>query len=207
MVLLGGSGPADRDNTIGRNKPFQDLAWAWPAAALLRFDRVTFAHPSEVKTDHDFTVADEHVPHAVAALLLLQQHPAVDAARTFLLGHSLGGTVAPRVVADELSIAGLVILAGGVQPHQWAEVRQIRYLGSLNPDTAAASEPAINAMSERAGLVDSPGLSRSSPASELPDGLPARTGWTCAIITQSRSPRRWASRCSSSRVAAITRQL
>jgi dienelactone hydrolase len=175
VVLLGGSGPGDRDQTIGRNKLLKDVAWglASRGVAVLRFDKVTYAHPGEVAKAHDFTVADEYVPHAVAAVHLLRQHPAVDAGRIFLLGHSLGGTVAPRVAAAEPSVAGLVILAGGTQPLHWAAVRQVRYLASLDPETAAASQPAIDAMTERARLADSPGLAPSTPASELPFGVPA----------------------------------
>lgn len=178
VVLLGGSGPGDRDETVGRNKPLKDLAWglASDGVAVLRFDKVTYAHPSEVMKAPAFTVADEYVPHAVAAVHLLRQHPAVDAGRVFLLGHSLGGTVAPRVAAAEPSVAGLVILAGGTQPLHWAAVRQLDYLASLNPEAATASRAAIDAMRERATLVDSPGLSPSTPASELPFGVPA-TYW------------------------------
>jgi pimeloyl-ACP methyl ester carboxylesterase len=88
-------------------------------------------------------------------------------------GHSLGGTVAPRVAAAESSVAGLVILAGGTQPLYWAAVRQVRYLASLNPATAAASESAIEAMTRQAEKVDSPGLSPATPDSELPFGVPA----------------------------------
>ena len=46
-VLLAGSGPNDRDETIGRNKPLKDLAWGLASAGVgvLRFDKVTFAHP------------------------------------------------------------------------------------------------------------------------------------------------------------------
>jgi uncharacterized protein len=175
VVLLAGSGAHDRDETIGRNKPFKDLAWglAGRGVAVLRFDKVTYAHPSEVQAAGDFTVAEEYVPHAVAAIALLRQHPAVDAERVFVLGHSLGGTVAPRVAAAEPSVRGLVILAGGAQPLQWAAVRQVRYIASLDPDTAAASEPVIAAFSEQARRVDSPGLSASTPAGELPFGVPA----------------------------------
>jgi dienelactone hydrolase len=175
IVLLAGSGPQDRDGTIGRNKPLKDLAGglASRGVAVLRFDKVTFAHPAEVGRAHDFTVADEYVPHAVAAVHLLRQHPAVDAERILLLGHSLGGTVAPRVAAGEPSVAGLVILAGGTQPLHWTAVRQIRHLASLDPGAAAASEPIIETMTEQAMLVDSPDLSPSTPASELPFGTPA----------------------------------
>jgi uncharacterized protein len=175
VVLLGGSGPVDRDETIGRNKPFKDLAWglASRGVAVLRFDKVTHAHGQEVVKDPGFTVTDEYVPHAAAAIRALRQQPAVDAGRVFVLGHSLGGTAAPRVVAAEPSVAGLVIMAGGTQPMHWAAVRQVRYIASLDPATAAASQPTIEAMTRQARLIDSPGLSPSTPASELLFGVPA----------------------------------
>jgi hypothetical protein len=55
----------------------------------------------------------------------------------------------------------------------WAAVRQVRYLASLKPATAAASEPAIAAMTRQAEKVDSPDLSPATPDSELPFGVPA----------------------------------
>jgi uncharacterized protein len=175
VVLLSGSGPHDRDETIGPNKPLKDLAWglASRGVAVVRFEKVTYAHGKEVVQDRGFTVSDEYLPQAVAAIHLLQEHPAVDAGRVFVAGHSLGGTVAPRVAAAEPSVAGLVILAGGTQPMPWAAVRQVRYIASLDPATAAASEPVIEAMSRQAKTVDSPDLSPSTPDSELPFGVPA----------------------------------
>jgi uncharacterized protein len=175
LVVLGGSGPVDRDSTIAKSKPLKDLAWglASRGVAVLRFDKVTYAHPEQVKSDRNFTVADEYLPHAVAAVRLLRSHPAVAADRVFLAGHSLGGTIAPRVAAAEPSVAGLVILAGGTEPLQWAAVRQVRYLASLDPATAADSQPAIDAMTAWAEHVDSPGLSLQTPDDELPFAVPA----------------------------------
>jgi uncharacterized protein len=175
IVLLAGSGPGDRDETMGRNKPFKDFAWGLASlgVAVLRFDKVTFARADELGDVHDFTVADEYVPHAVAAIHLLREHPSVDSGRVFVLGHSLGGTVAPRVAAAEPSVAGLVIAAGGTEPLHWAAVRQVRYLASLDPQAASAAQPAIEAMSRQAAMADSPDLSPSTPASELPFGVPA----------------------------------
>lgn len=175
LVLLAGSGPNDRDETLGRNKPLKDLAWGLASAgvAVLRFDKVTFAHPGLVAANQDFTMADEYVPHAVAAVRVLREHPAVDARRIFVAGHSLGGTVAPRVAAAEPSVAGLVILAGGTQPMHQAAVRQFRYLASLAPAQAAAAQPALDAITRQAQAVDDESLSQATPASELPFGAPA----------------------------------
>jgi dienelactone hydrolase len=175
VVLLAGSGPQDRDETIGRNKPFKDLAWglASRGVAVLRFDKVTYTHGRSVATDTGFTVVDEYLHHAVAAAHLLRRHPAVDATRVFVLGHSMGGTVAPRVAAAEPSIAGLVILAGGAQPLHWAVVRQFRHLASLDAATAAAYGPVIDTVTKQAKTVDSAELSPATPTSELPFGVPA----------------------------------
>jgi uncharacterized protein len=91
----------------------------------------------------------------------------------FLLGHSLGGTVAPRIVAADPSIAGIVVFAGGAAPMHWVIIRQFRYLASLRPETEAASRPMIETLTEQARLIDSPELTLSTPAERLPFGAPA----------------------------------
>jgi len=180
VVLLAGSGPQDRDETIGRNKPLKDLAWGLASAGVgvLRFDKVTFVHPRQVTENRGFTLADEYLPEALAAIGVLGGHPAVDAGRVFVAGHSLGGTVAPRVAVAQSSVAqppvaGLVILAGGAQPLHWAAERQFRYLASLDPSNAAAAQPALDVIDRQARAVDDPSLSEATPDSELPFGVPA----------------------------------
>ncbi len=175
VVILAGSGPNDRDGTLGRNKPLKDLAWglASEGIAVLRFDKVTFAHPDEVKADPGFTVVDEYVSHARAAFGILSSDRAVDSERIFLAGHSLGGTIAPRVAEVEQEVAGLILLAAGNEPLPWAAVRQVEYLASLDPSTAAASEPVIRMLTEQAKRVDSPELSAKTPPGDLPFGVPA----------------------------------
>jgi uncharacterized protein len=175
VVLLSGSGPHDADETIGRNKPIKDLAWGLASSgiAALRFEKVTHAHPGQVTRNTRFTLTDEYVPHAAAGIRLLREHPAVDAARIFVAGHSLGGTVAPRVAAAEPGVAGLVILAGGAQPLHWSAVRQFRYLAALEPGKTTAGQPVLDAITRQARAVDDPSLSESTPADSLPFGVPA----------------------------------
>lgn len=173
VVLLGGGGPFDRDATSGANKPLKDLAWglAGRGVAVLRFDKVTHTHSDLVANAAGFTMADEYVPHAVAAVHLLQRQPGVDPARVFVLGHSMGGKVAPRVAAAEASVAGLVIMAGDTQPMHQAAVRVVRYLASLDP--GPAMEAAVEVFTRQAAMVASSGLSPSTPAEALLFGWPA----------------------------------
>jgi hypothetical protein len=86
-VVLLAAGPADRDMTTGPNKPFKDLAWglASHGIAVLRFDKVGHAH-GRAAAEPGFTMADEYLPHAAAAVRLLGQQPGVDPARVFVLG-------------------------------------------------------------------------------------------------------------------------
>ena len=88
MVLLAGSGSLDRDETIGRNKPLKDVAWglASRGVAVLRFDKVTYAHAAELRDAREFTLSDEYLPQATAAVKLLQQHAGVDSARVYRAG-------------------------------------------------------------------------------------------------------------------------
>ncbi|MEO3862799.1 alpha/beta fold hydrolase [Acrocarpospora sp. B8E8] len=170
VVLLSGGGPFDRDATSGPNKPLKDLAWglAGRGVAVLRFDKVTCAHAEQVAARPDFTMSEEYIPHSVAAIHLLQRHPAVDAGRVHVAGHSMGGKVAPRVAAAEPSVAGLVLLAGDTQPMHHTAVRVVRHLATVNPGPAAQS--AVEAITRQAALVDSAHLSAETPAADLPFG-------------------------------------
>jgi dienelactone hydrolase len=175
VVLLAGSGPNDRDGTIGPSKPLKDLAWglAGRGIAALRFDKVTHTHPAEVLANPAFTALDEYQAATLAAIAELRDTPGVDPDRIVLLGHSLGGTIAPRIATDVTGLAGLVLCAAGAQPMYWSAVRQVRHLADLDSATSAAAAPVIAAMTEQARRVDDPGLTARTPANLLPFGQPA----------------------------------
>lgn len=103
VLLIAGSGPNDRDETIGPNKPFRDLAQGLAAAGIasLRHDKRTRVHAAQMaeaqKAGNALTVDDEVTDDALSALTLLAKQPGVDGKRVFVLGHSLGAMMAPRV--------------------------------------------------------------------------------------------------------------
>lgn len=172
IVLLSGGGAFDRDETSGPNKPLKDLAWglASQGVAVLRFDKVTFSHPGLVAEASDFTVTAEYVPHAVAAVRMLGQQPGVDPERVFVLGHSMGGRVAPRVATAQASVAGLVLLAGDAEPVAAKAIRVARHVTAAEPGPAAEAFAAT--MARQAALADGPDLTPTTPGAELPFGWP-----------------------------------
>lgn len=164
VVLLAGGGPFDRDETSGPNKPVKDLAWglASRGVAVARFDKVTHAHRDRIAGTLDFTLADEYIPHAAAAVALLRAHPAVDAGRVFLVGHSMGGKAAPRVAAAEPGVAGLVIMAGDTKPMHHAAIRVLRYIASLSPEAARELKATIETVEQEARRIDAPDFTADS---------------------------------------------
>jgi hypothetical protein len=140
IVLVQGSGPLDRDETVGPNKPFKDLAWglASNGIAVLRYEKRTKRYASDIAAALDsFTVDQEVVEDAVAAVAYLRHVKGVDPARVFVLGHSLGGSLGPRIaaMADErgnATIAGLVLLAPNARSIVDLIVEQVEYIAALD---------------------------------------------------------------------------
>ncbi|MYD95407.1 MAG: hypothetical protein F4Y02_17365 [Chloroflexi bacterium] len=115
VVLVPGSGATDRDATGGGNKPFRDLAWglATRGIATLRYDKRTWTHPLAFARQPDFTLDDELVDDALAAVAAIRRTPRVDSARVYVLGASLGGRAAPRIAQRDPGVAGLILVSAG----------------------------------------------------------------------------------------------
>lgn len=132
VVLVHGSGPNDRDGTYGPNKPLRDLArgLAERGVAALRYDKRSFARAQDLMAVGDaLTVKEEVIDDAVAALRLLRGRAEIDGGRLFVLGHSLGGMVAPRIAAAaDPRPAGVIALAGATRPLPEMMLVQSRYV-------------------------------------------------------------------------------
>lgn len=134
-VLVHGSGPNDRDETIGPNKPFRDIAWglASQGIATLRYDKRSAVRPDDLRSAGEaMTVKVEVIDDAVAALGVLRDRREIDADAVFIIGHSLGGSLAPRIAAIAPHPAGVVILAGATLPLPDKMLQQTRYIAELD---------------------------------------------------------------------------
>lgn len=99
VILVQGSGPQDRDETIGPNKPFRDLAWglAQEGIAVLRYDKRTYVYQKAMANEKNLTLYDETIDDAVSAVEVLAALEKIDPAAIYVLGHSLGGEALPRI--------------------------------------------------------------------------------------------------------------
>lgn len=110
VILITGSGPQDRDETIFDHKPFLVISdyLTRRGIAVLRFDDRGTAESEGVfstATTADFTTDAE------AAVAYLKGRKEIDPARIGLIGHSEGGIIAPMVAAADPDIAFIVLLA------------------------------------------------------------------------------------------------
>lgn len=175
VVLVHGSGPNDRDQTIGPNKPFKDLALGLASRGIgvLRYDKRTFVHGQKMTSEAEsLTVQEETIEDALLAVSLLKGLEKVDPRQIYVLGHSLGGMLAPKIGVQTNDLAGLIIVAGAARPLEDLIVEQITYISELD-GTISDSEKANLAEAEKlATKVKNPSLDLDTPASALM-GVPA----------------------------------
>jgi dienelactone hydrolase len=177
LVLVHGSGPNDRDETVGPNKPFRDLAWGMASRgiAVLRYEKRTKEHKWKlVVVRHNLTVKEETIDDALAAVSLLRSTDKIDSERIFVLGHSLGGMLVPRIGARDSGIAGFIVLAGTSRPLEDVILDQSSYIASLDGEVSEDESAAIEKLKEQVVRVKGPELTEQTAASDLPLGAPAK---------------------------------
>lgn len=148
VVLVHGSGPSDMDETIGPNKPFKDLAFGLAAKgiATFRYVKRTKVYPYEFRKA--FTVKEEVTDDAVAAIAFAKTIPGADPASVYVLGHSLGGMMAPKL-ATLAAVKGIILAAAPATKLTDVLVEQYKAaVQAMNDTTGRAREELAKALKE-----------------------------------------------------------
>ena len=115
-VIVHGSGPVDMDGTVFAYKVYFDIAdyLSSNGIAALRYDKRTYAHGQKMVEElgGSLTVYEEVIEDAILAAELLGADPRINKNRVFMIGHSLGGMLAPRIQASGGGFSGLILMAG-----------------------------------------------------------------------------------------------
>jgi uncharacterized protein len=115
VILISGSGPQDRDESIMGHKPFLVLADHLTRAGfvVLRYDdRGVGKSGGNFATSTSVDFSDD----AEGAFDFLRGRKEIDPKRIGFVGHSEGGIIAPMVAARREDVAFLVLLAGTAVP-------------------------------------------------------------------------------------------
>ncbi|HEY9139880.1 MAG TPA: alpha/beta fold hydrolase [Bryobacteraceae bacterium] len=157
VLLVQDFGPKDRDDSNGVLKPFRDLSdgLASRGVVVLRYEKRLRQYSARV-TDKPYTADDETVDDAVSALAFLRAQSMVDPKRVYLVGHGLGGYLAPRIATEDGKLAGMVVMAANQRPLEDLMLDGLQRLGVKGQDLERAKEAAARVKSLESGDSDAP---------------------------------------------------
>jgi pimeloyl-ACP methyl ester carboxylesterase len=146
VLLIVGSGPHDRDESLMGHKPFLVLAdyLTRKGIVVLRADKRGVGKSTG---DAATATSADYATDAEAGVAYLKTRVEVDPRKIGLIGHSEGGIVAPMVAARNPSIAFIVMMAGSGVPGDQIIVEQVRLLAEVNG--VSKEKAAENAAKER----------------------------------------------------------
>ncbi len=155
-LLISGSGPSDRDETVGANKVFRDLAHglAYYGIASLRYDKITRVYP--IDDPVNFTQKEEVIDPALEWIRLLKAHAKVDPSKIFFIGHSQGASLLPRLLSVTSGIRGAVLMAGNVTPVHELIYNQSVYLYGLEGKVSPQNQKYLEMLKQNVDYINHP---------------------------------------------------
>jgi len=181
VMLLTGSGPQDRDETLFDHKPFAVIAdfLTRRGIAVLRCDDRnvggSFSPVKGSETTLDFA------NDAVEGVKFLAQQPEIDATKIGLLGHSEGGIVGPLAATMCKDVAFLVLLAGTGVPGNEILERQTGDLMRVAGESNEAIEAAVAGEKKLLDLLIALDGEKAIPEAKLAE---LRAAARALIVTQ-----------------------
>lgn len=145
VIIVGGSGPIDRNGVVGATTPYYDIAMELYTRdiAVLRYDKRTLTHNEYISNNLDgFTLWDETIDDAAMAFFFAQSLDGIDKDNIYFVGHSLGGYAMGRIsLLIQDAAAGYILLAPNASPLEDLIIDQVEYLnlydGEVSDDEAA----------------------------------------------------------------------
>jgi len=182
-LLIAGSGPQDRDESLASHRPFLLIADALTrkGIAVLRYDKRGVGKSTG---NPDTATTLDLAADAQAALAFLKSRKEIDGSRIGLIGHSEGAIIAPYLAGHSKEVKWLVLLAAPATPGEATLLNQSELIGragglsddqldaSLGFDRAAYAlvrkEKDPNLLAEKlVGLVKETGLDAALPPAAL----------------------------------------
>ncbi len=111
VLLIAGSGPNDRNETVFGHKPFLVLAdhLTKQGFAVLRVDKRGVGQSTG---NYDVSTSEDFAADVLTGVEYLKTRKEVDAEQIGLIGHSEGGLIAPVIAVKSNDVAFIVLMAG-----------------------------------------------------------------------------------------------
>jgi hypothetical protein len=153
VLLIAGSGPHDRDESLLGHKPFLVLSdyLTRKGIVVLRADKRGVGKSTG---DYDKATTADFASDAEAGVRYLRTRPEVDAHKIGLLGHSEGAIIAPMAAVEDPSVAFVVMMAGSGVPGDRIIVEQARLIEIASGETAEKADADAEKERETLTLVE-----------------------------------------------------
>jgi len=141
VILIPGSGPENMNESIGPNRPFEDIAdgLSTNGIIVLRYDKSTYVYPKAFQNgDIPVNLENEYFKDALDGINFLRIQNYVG--KIFVLGHSEGGYLAPAIAKMSGDISGIIMLAAPARNLQDVTIDQLEYLISLSNSATEISK-------------------------------------------------------------------
>lgn len=127
VVFVHGSGSSNMDEKVMKLTPFKDLAEGLGrhGIASIRYDKRSFAHGRKMLKKGSLTVREEVIEDAVLASEMLKNDQRIDSEKVFIIGHSMGAMLAPRIDFEGGNFKGLILMAGTLDTLEEVLLRQL----------------------------------------------------------------------------------
>jgi len=156
VIIVHGSGPSDRNGEFGGNAVYFDIAQklAEKGIASLRYDKRTYVYQDP--NDYDmgtFTVYDETINDVVSAFKFLSLQPGIDPKEIYIIGHSLGGYLIPRIAKEIPDAKGFIMLAPNATPIEDLMIVQTEYIYGIDGRISKTEQNTIDSIAETAEII------------------------------------------------------
>ncbi len=174
VILVHGSGPGSHKGEIGPNEVFTDMAQglAMRGIASFRYDKRTLVYGNRSAVHPDsLTIEEEILSDVSAAVQQFLDHDQIDPESIYILGHSLGGYVAPLLAKRHPELKGIILAAAPARPLDSMLLEQYRYLDSLDP--SGSMKRPLDQMEGDIAFLRSGKVDVDTDKRMLPLGIPA----------------------------------
>ena len=167
VILVHGSGPNDRDETVGPNKVFLDLAYGLAAqgVASFRYDKRFKIYPELMQ--EAFDLDDETINDAISAYYQVIKDSSYNFGSIYFLGHSLGAFSIPLITDSLKQLDGGIILAAPTRRLEDLITYQMHYLTGLDGNISEDEQQVIEENEAKAAVIRSGQYSDTTQAKDL----------------------------------------
>ena len=167
VILVHGSGPNDKDETIGPNKVFKDLALGLAAngIASFRYDKRSKLYPETIKGQFD--IYDETINDAISAYFAIKKDTSLHLGKTVFLGHSLGAYAMPLIADSLKGLDGAILFSSNARRLEDLIEYQMHYLTNWDEVLTDEEKEVVDLNTARAQDIRTNNYSDTTSAQNL----------------------------------------